>query len=97
MSTIRLLLGAATAVIASASARAQQPRADLVLQEARFRKIVQLAGDDALSKGVTSFHDAGSNFATIDCFKQLARRNASGPALRHGALRAGLGTRREAG
>lgn len=42
-------------------------------EEARFRQIVKLAGEDALSKGVTSFHDAGSNFATIDGFKELAR------------------------
>ncbi|MDB4881680.1 MAG: Amidohydrolase 3 [Gemmatimonadetes bacterium] len=36
------------------------------------RKIVQLAGADALSKGITSFHDAGANFAAIDLFKSLA-------------------------
>jgi predicted amidohydrolase YtcJ len=54
-------------------ARAKLPRATKAEEEARFRKIVQLAGDDALSKGVTSFHDAGSSFATIDGFKQLAR------------------------
>src|SRR5206468_2100758 len=29
-------------------------------------------GADALSKGVTTFHDAGSSFATIDGFKKLA-------------------------
>jgi len=54
-------------------ARAKLPHLTRAEEEARFRKIVQLAGDDALSKGVTSFHDAGSNFATIDGFKQLAR------------------------
>ncbi len=36
------------------------------------RKIIELAGADALSKGVTSFHDAGTNFQTIDLFKQVA-------------------------
>jgi predicted amidohydrolase YtcJ len=41
-------------------------------QEARFRQIVQLAGDEALAHGITSFHDAGSNFRTIDGFKRLA-------------------------
>jgi hypothetical protein len=55
--------------------RAKLPRLTRAEEEARFRKIVQLAGDDALSKGVTSFHDAGSNFATIDGFKQLAAEN----------------------
>ena len=34
--------------------------------EERMRQAVRLAGEDALSKGGTSFHDAGSNFATID-------------------------------
>ena len=54
-------------------ARAKLPRLTKAEEDARFRKIVQLAGEDALSKGVTTFHDAGSNFATIDGFKQLAR------------------------
>jgi predicted amidohydrolase YtcJ len=40
--------------------------------EAELRRQVELAGRDALSKGVTSFHDAGSPFATIDFFKRLA-------------------------
>ena len=40
--------------------------------EARNRLIVKLAGEDALSKGITSFHDAGSSFAQIDFFKKLA-------------------------
>jgi predicted amidohydrolase YtcJ len=42
--------------------------------DSAFRRIVRLAGDEALSKGVTSFHDAGSSFATIDRFKALADR-----------------------
>jgi predicted amidohydrolase YtcJ len=54
-------------------ARAKLPRLTSSEEQAKFRKIVQLAGDDALSKGVTSFHDAGSSFATIDGFKELAR------------------------
>ena len=54
-------------------ARAKLPHLTKAEEEARFRQIVKLAGDDALSKGVTSFQDAGSNFATIDGFKQLAR------------------------
>ncbi|MCI0692595.1 amidohydrolase [candidate division KSB1 bacterium] len=33
---------------------------------------VQLAGQESLSKGVTTFHDAGSSFKTIDLFKKLA-------------------------
>ena len=40
--------------------------------EAENRRLVELAGEDALAHGVTSFHDAGSPFATIDLFKKLA-------------------------
>jgi predicted amidohydrolase YtcJ len=39
---------------------------------AEFDRQVQLAGREALSKGVTTFHDAGSGFATIDGLKRLA-------------------------
>ncbi len=41
-------------------------------REAEFDRVVQLAADEALSKGVTTFHDAGSDFATVDGFKRLA-------------------------
>jgi hypothetical protein len=54
------------------AALAKLPKAAKAEAEKRFRKIVQLAGEDALSKGVTTFHDAGSSFATIDGFKKLA-------------------------
>lgn len=37
-------------------------------------KMVELAGEDVLSKGITTFHDAGSPFATIDLFKRLAEQ-----------------------
>ncbi len=40
-------------------------------RRARALRQVELAGQDALSKGVTSFHDAGSSFATIDFLKEL--------------------------
>lgn len=40
--------------------------------EGEMRRQIELAGQEALSKGVTSFHDAGSSFATIDFFKKLA-------------------------
>ena len=51
---------------------ANQPRNSPAEDEARFRKVVELAGADALSKGVTTFHDAGASFATIDGYKKLA-------------------------
>jgi predicted amidohydrolase YtcJ len=37
----------------------------------RARKVLELASQEALSKGVTSFQDAGSSFATIDLMKQM--------------------------
>jgi predicted amidohydrolase YtcJ len=41
-------------------------------RQAHFRRVVQLASREALSKGVTTFHDAGASFASIDGFRQLA-------------------------
>lgn len=43
-------------------------------KEAEALKEVELAGQDLLSKGITTFHDAGSSFATIDLFKRLAEQ-----------------------
>jgi predicted amidohydrolase YtcJ len=40
--------------------------------EAELRRAVNLAGEEALSKGVTTFHDAGASFATIDFLRKLA-------------------------
>jgi predicted amidohydrolase YtcJ len=40
--------------------------------ESEARRKVELAGLEALENGVTSFHDAGVDFATIDFFKDLA-------------------------
>jgi predicted amidohydrolase YtcJ len=37
----------------------------------RSRKALELASKEVLSKGITSFQDAGSSFATIDLMKQL--------------------------
>ncbi len=41
-------------------------------KQAEALKIVELAGEDVLSKGITTFHDAGTSFRNIDLFKQLA-------------------------
>jgi len=40
--------------------------------EQELRERVRLAGQEAVSKGVTSFHDAGADFETIDFFRALA-------------------------
>lgn len=49
--------------------RALRPQEELVAEAVRA---VELAGREALSNGVTSFHDAGTSFQTIDLMKGLA-------------------------
>ena len=44
--------------------------------DAQFRREVMLAAEEALSKGVTSFQDAGAGFGTIDRFMQLEEEGA---------------------
>ena len=66
-----LLRETAQRLVGAARSRSEagRSRADI---DATNRRIVELAGHDALSKGITSFHDAGSAFGTIDFLKQLA-------------------------
>jgi predicted amidohydrolase YtcJ len=40
--------------------------------EADARRIVGLAAQDCLSKGITTFYDAGQSFETVDLYKRLA-------------------------
>jgi hypothetical protein len=42
--------------------------------EADYRRMVTLAGAEALSKGITTFHDAGETFAAIDFLRTLASK-----------------------
>jgi predicted amidohydrolase YtcJ len=41
-------------------------------RETRFRRQVELAGEDALRHGITSFHDQGSSFADVEGLRALA-------------------------
>jgi len=50
-------------------------------REGEVRRQIQLAAEEALSKGVTSFQDAGSNFETIDVFKKVASEGKLGLRL----------------
>jgi len=52
--------------------RAKRPESEK-LEEAR--SIVQLATDECLAKGITSFQDAGSSFETVDLLKELAAKD----------------------
>ncbi|MCC7123594.1 MAG: amidohydrolase [Acidobacteria bacterium] len=48
---------------------------------ATARRQMELATEEALSKGVTSFQDAGANFETVALYKQVARDNQLGLRL----------------
>lgn len=45
------------------------------------RRQIELAAAASLEKGITSFHDAGSSFSTIDLFKQAAADGSLGVRL----------------
>jgi predicted amidohydrolase YtcJ len=47
----------------------------------RARKVLELASVEALSKGITSFQDAGSSFATIDLMKTMIDEGKIGVRL----------------
>ena len=40
-------------------------------RRARARRVLELASEEVVSKGVTSFQDAGSSFADVDLMKQM--------------------------
>src|SRR5689334_4794736 len=52
-----------------------------VADPARARKALELASQEALRKGITSFQDAGSSFATIDLMKQMIDQGQIGVRL----------------
>ncbi len=67
-----LLRETAQRLVSSVSAPSDQRSPEEVYAEQK--RYVELAGEEALSKGVTSFQDAGSDFATIDFLKTLEQR-----------------------
>lgn len=54
---------------ALAKYRAQRPAEDI---EAELREYVKLAADEAISNGITTFHDMGETFEIIDLLKKMA-------------------------
>jgi predicted amidohydrolase YtcJ len=44
--------------------------------QALTRKMIELASQECLSHGVSTFHDAGSMFGTIDIYKKMAEEGA---------------------
>ncbi len=49
--------------------------------EAVNRRAIELATQECLFKGVTTFHDAGASFETIDLYKKLVQENKLGIRL----------------
>ena len=43
---------------------------------AQSRKLVELASKECLAHGVTTFHDAGTSFGTVDLYKKMAEEGA---------------------
>jgi predicted amidohydrolase YtcJ len=50
-------------------------------REAEARRQIQLAVEESLRHGVTTFHDAGADFDTIDLFKRVASEGGLGVRL----------------
>ncbi len=57
------------------SYRAHRPASEA---EAEIRQQIKLAERECLSKGITTFEDAGSSFATVDLFRKMAERGELG-------------------
>ena len=70
-----LLRETASRLVSSARSRAEadRPEADRLAER---RRVVQLAAEEALSKGITTFVDAGSGFGTVDFLKALEAEGA---------------------
>jgi len=68
-----LMRETAQGVVNRAQGRATEQRSAEEIY-AEQKQMVDLAGQEALRNGVTSFHDAGSGFATIDFLKSLEDR-----------------------
>lgn len=70
-----LLRETAQGLVGRVMSRAMEQRTPEAIA-AEQRRMVELAGQTALENGITSFHDAGSNFDTIDFLKTLEAEGA---------------------
>ena len=70
-----LLRETAQRPVSAAFAQSESGRSAEEIEE-QFRREVALAAEEALSKGVTSFQDAGASFSTIDGLKRLEAEGA---------------------
>lgn len=71
---------AAQGFVGRANASSQMKRAPAE-READEIKAIQLAAEECLSKGITSFHDAGASLGTIGLYKRLAEEGKLGIRL----------------
>jgi predicted amidohydrolase YtcJ len=70
----------ASGLLRQAMNEARSRRAPEEIQ-AEARRVVELATRECLSKGVTTFHDAGASFETLDLYKKLADEGKLGLRL----------------
>jgi predicted amidohydrolase YtcJ len=61
--------------------RAGEPEMSAEEREARARKVLELADREVLSKGITSFQDAGSDFDDVDRMKRMIDEQKLGVRL----------------
>jgi hypothetical protein len=70
----------AQGVIGKELAEYQQKQTPDEIREQQ-KQTIELASRECLSKGITSFHDAGASFETIDLYKSLAEEGKLGVRL----------------
>ncbi len=58
-----------------------EPRPTAEERLARARKVLELASRESLSKGITSFQDAGAQFSDVDLMKQMVDEGRMGVRL----------------
>jgi predicted amidohydrolase YtcJ len=58
--------------LAAKSLSTHETRLTAAERAARMRRAIDLAVDESLSKGITTFEDAGSPFSTVDILKRMA-------------------------
>ena len=62
-------------------AGAGEPVQTAAEKRARARRILELASKEALSNGITTFHDAGASFSDVDLMKQMVDEQKIGVRL----------------
>lgn len=61
--------------------RVREPKGTPAEALAKARRQIELAAEECLKNGVTTFHDAGASFGTIDLYKKMAEEGALGVRL----------------